>query len=79
MRKFTRAVKGGEKATDDNRGRIVVQVGLRTPKGGLYVKGNITRYLTIKDAKVSEVITAIAEALFEDEEGENQYEVSIAK
>jgi hypothetical protein len=62
--KFTRAKrrKLPRYATSDKRGQVQVRV-VRAYASNP-VKGNITRTVTIKDAKVSEVFAAIERGLF---------------
>ena len=58
--------RGSEKKSDrkDETGKVVVFVALRD--GQKYRKGNVSRTITVHDAKVSEVSNAIEQALFED-------------
>jgi len=50
--------------TTDDRGSVQVCVILKGSNGG-HIRGNITKYMTLKDAKVSEVFGAIENALLE--------------
>jgi hypothetical protein len=48
----------------DERGTVRVSVCLKSQGEGGNARGNITRYLTVLDAKVSTVYEAIEHALF---------------
>ncbi len=60
-KKFNRAVKDVSEKTD-KEGKVIVFIAMRN--GQKYLKGNITKTITVHDAKVSEVFEAIDEALF---------------
>lgn len=62
--KFQRSLRHQGPRTD-YEGTVVVQAYLRSPTGRGALKGNLTRALTVYNAKVSEVFDAIEKALFE--------------
>jgi len=62
-KKFERSTKAN-KVTENSRGRVIVAISRRHPSGA-YVKGNVNKYCTVKDAKVTEVFEAIEKALFD--------------
>jgi|TARA_Y100000034_G_scaffold128774_1_gene183988 transcriptional/translational regulatory protein YebC/TACO1 len=49
----------------DAKGTVGIQVTLRD--GQKYVKKNISKYMSIRDAKVSEIAAEVEKALFGDE------------
>ena len=52
--------------TDDSKG--IVRVTVFRANGGAHVKGNITRSVSLDNVKVSEVFSAIEDALLEGDE-----------
>ena len=67
LKKFKRAGLTQKKDMADERGTVKVQCILvtRGTGGAKAVKGNICRSLTVANAKVSEVIKAIEDAIIE--------------
>ena len=53
-----------QRASGDEAGRVVVAIQLRDGQGN--TKGNMSRAITVRDAKVSEVAAVIEHALFGD-------------
>ena len=63
--------KGGQRRRGavDNKGKVRLKAWL-VHQDGTRIKGNIGRSCTVNDAKVSEVIEAVEEALFGEPEEE---------
>ena len=61
---FKRYRKFSKEDRTDNKGTVTVNTTLR--KNGAFVKGSLSRSITIHDVSVSEVVKVIEEALFGD-------------
>lgn len=64
-KKFKRSPRSHTGKRTDSKGTVLVSIQLRT-SAGEYVKGNLFRGLTVRNAKVSDVVAMIEAALFED-------------
>ncbi len=65
---YERSVHHARRNTEDANGRIRIKIIKLDPRGQNHTKGNITRTITLKDGKVSDVATTIERALFGQEE-----------
>lgn len=61
-KRFERANPGSKVNDKDERGSVRVSIQLY--RGSKYVTGNISRVISVADARVSDVATAVEEALF---------------
>lgn len=66
--KFQRDGHHQRQTQTDLRGRVSVLVRLYDPSKRAYLKGNLTRTISVKDATVSEVVAAVEQALFGEED-----------